>query len=383
MKNRFSGPAALASERARSPQPQRRSAGSKSPEPSGPTPVSAVSAPTRQRADLDTRGDPALQVCRGDDSRSRRRLDAVVVRAAQGREGRHRGASARSRGRSRPGGRIASVPRTRSMLPTRCGTRGCSVPYRDSPLSLFEDSETRLAACQAAGYVHAARRRPVVGSESGTPATAPGSARTARSPRREDDDDRRPDPTPNPTRRPEPFLPHTLLMTTPPSVAPRTMRIRLHLKPGQKGTKQLLAQYGDRLICVRYRYDAQRKKRFKTVELLVAERDWEPPRTRIEDDQIVALRVAFAEVAVRERVKQAGGKWDPDRKVWEIRYDQAVALGLDTRIVDEPASTSRCREERAGYLYVDAWPTSRTRCSHTPVDASISWQMPALQSNSS
>jgi hypothetical protein len=41
-----------------------------------------------------------------------------------------------------------------------------------------------------------------------------------------------------------------------------TSRVRLHLKPGQKGTKPLLAQYGDRLICVRYRYDAQRKKRF-------------------------------------------------------------------------------------------------------------------------
>jgi hypothetical protein len=55
-------------------------------------------------------------------------------------------------------------------------------------------------------------------------------------------------------------------------------RVRLHLKPGQKRTKQLLAQYGDHLICVRYRYDALRKKRLKTVELLVAERDWEPPR---------------------------------------------------------------------------------------------------------
>ena len=69
---------------------------------------------------------------------------------------------------------------------------------------------------------------------------------------------------------------------TPPRRSPKssTSRVRLHLKPGQKGTKQLLAQYGDRLICVRYRYDAQRKKRFKTVELLVAERDWEPPPPR-------------------------------------------------------------------------------------------------------
>ena len=76
---------------------------------------------------------------------------------------------------------------------------------------------------------------------------------------------------------------------TPPrrSLEPSTLRIELHLKPGQKGTKQLLAQYGDRLICVRYRYDAQRKKRFKTVELLVAECDWEPPRPRFAQDQIV------------------------------------------------------------------------------------------------
>src|SRR4029434_244287 len=103
------------------------------------------------------------------------------------------------------------------------------------------------------------------------------------------------------------------------------MRTLLHLKPGQKGTKQLLAQYGDRLICVRYRYDAQRKKRFKTVEILVAERDWEPPRPRFGHDQIVGLRVPVADVAVRERVKQAGRAWDPPRRVWELRYDRTVA----------------------------------------------------------
>jgi len=108
---------------------------------------------------------------------------------------------------------------------------------------------------------------------------------------------------------------------TPPRRSPKssTSRVRLHLKPGQKGTKQLLAQYGDRLICVRYRYDAQRKKRFKTVELLVAERDWEPPRPRFAHDQIVGLRVAFADVAVRDRVKQAGGTWNPERRIWQLR----------------------------------------------------------------
>jgi hypothetical protein len=99
---------------------------------------------------------------------------------------------------------------------------------------------------------------------------------------------------------------------TPPRRSPKfsTSRVRPHLNPGQKGTKQLLAQYGDRLICVRYRYDAQQKKRLKTVELLVAERDWEPPPPGFAHDQIVALRVAFADVAVRDRVKQAGGTWN-------------------------------------------------------------------------
>jgi hypothetical protein len=136
-------------------------------------------------------------------------------------------------------------------------------------------------------------------------------------------------------------------------------RVRLNLKPGQKGTKQLLAQYGDRLICVRYRYDAQRKKRFKTVELLVAERDWEPPRPRFAHDQIVGLRVAFAEVAVRDRLKEAGGTWNPERRVWQLRYDRVVALGLNSRIVDERASNRGCPESSGGDLHADAQAPSR------------------------
>ena len=36
------------------------------------------------------------------------------------------------------------------------------------------------------------------------------------------------------------------------------MRARLILKPGQRGTKKLCAEYGERLVCVRYRYDEKR-----------------------------------------------------------------------------------------------------------------------------
>src|SRR5437867_7609913 len=135
-----------------------------------------------------------------------------------------------------------------------------------------------------------------------------------------------------------------------PPPAPRHPGARPSLPPrgygcissrARRARKQLVAQYGDRLICVRYRYGAQRKKRFKTVELLVAERDCEPPRPRFAHDQIVGLRVAFADVAVRDRVKQAGGTWNPERWVWQLSYDRAVALGLKGRIVDEPDWNSR------------------------------------------
>ena len=119
------------------------------------------------------------------------------------------------------------------------------------------------------------------------------------------------------------------------------MRTSQHRKPGRKGTKQLLTQYGDRLVCVRYRHDAQQKKRCKTVELIVAEWAWEPPAPRRPADQIVALRIGYAEVALRERVKQAGGKWNPRQKVGELCYGRVVALNLEARIVASEATTSR------------------------------------------
>ncbi len=162
-------------------------------------------------------------------------------------------------------------------------------------------------------------------------------------------------------------LSHAVLSASPPQALPppqrapepSASRVRLHLRPGQKGTKQLLAQYGDRLICVRYRYDAQRKKRLKTVELLVAESDWEPLRPRFAPDAIVELRVAFSDVAVRARVKQAGGRWNPERRVWQLRHDRVVALGLNSRIVDEPASDSRCPRPSGKNLHADAQAPSR------------------------
>ena len=50
-------------------------------------------------------------------------------------------------------------------------------------------------------------------------------------------------------------------------------------RPGQRGTQKLAALYGDRLVCVRYRYDAASGARYKTVELIVDQAAWGPAAT--------------------------------------------------------------------------------------------------------
>jgi hypothetical protein len=117
------------------------------------------------------------------------------------------------------------------------------------------------------------------------------------------------------------------------------MRTRLKLLPGQKGTKKLLQKYGDNLVCVRYRYDAERNRRYKTVELIIDEVPWVAPRREtdvkkaVSTDRIVAVRVDYGEKGIRNLVKEAGGKWNSVEKVWSLPFRKAVEFGLEKRIV--------------------------------------------------
>ena len=110
------------------------------------------------------------------------------------------------------------------------------------------------------------------------------------------------------------------------------MRIKLVLKPGQAGTKKMVAKYGDRLICVRYRYDDINKKRYKTVELIEDETDWVKIPAA---DAIVVVEIIWGEIDLARHVKRAGGKWNPDHKGLELPYSQVVSLGLEDRIIHQ------------------------------------------------
>ncbi len=105
------------------------------------------------------------------------------------------------------------------------------------------------------------------------------------------------------------------------------------MKPGRPGTRELLARYGDRLVCVRHRYDKRSGRSFKTVELIVEETAWKPRQGSAAASWIVEVRVDWQEAQVRKAVKEAGATWNPQRRVWELRHDRVVDLGLEDRIV--------------------------------------------------
>ncbi len=134
------------------------------------------------------------------------------------------------------------------------------------------------------------------------------------------------------------------------------MRTMKTLKPGQDGTKELLTRFGPSLLYVRYRYDEDRHEHVKTVELVVQRRSREgeaeclgsrapDARASLEAGSVsssgtggararrVALRIGWRERDLQQRVKSAGGQWDPVRRVWLLRRAVAERLDLLPRVV--------------------------------------------------
>jgi hypothetical protein len=109
---------------------------------------------------------------------------------------------------------------------------------------------------------------------------------------------------------------------------------RRKILPGQAGTRKLLAAYGEKLVCVRYRYDAVNQRRIKTVELVIEENPWQPRPGKIPSNKIMHLRIRYDEIALRNLVKAAGGNWNRESQAWELPYQQVLRLGLSERIIN-------------------------------------------------
>ena len=103
---------------------------------------------------------------------------------------------------------------------------------------------------------------------------------------------------------------------------------------GQPGTKKMAEIYGDKLVCVRYRYNADKRIKYKTVEIIVEQGFWDP-EPRLEKLRKVEIKVRYSEVDIRTKVKAAGGIWNAEKKVWELEYKQVKKLGLIERIIKD------------------------------------------------
>jgi len=111
-----------------------------------------------------------------------------------------------------------------------------------------------------------------------------------------------------------------------------------------------LEQFGDKLLCVRYRYDEIRQVRMKTVEIIVEERPCKPP-LRYRDQDIVAVMVPYTMKALRDRLKAAGGRWNPEKQLWFVKYGNIAGTILEKHIqVDERDKPGKPKK----HLYVYA-----------------------------
>lgn len=124
------------------------------------------------------------------------------------------------------------------------------------------------------------------------------------------------------------------------------MQTRAKLKPGQKGTRKLLATYGAKLVCVRYRYDEERQKRFTTVELIVDEVAWQPKPVKTQPAALANIRIAYGEKALIQQVKAEGGRWNAEARVWELAFESVTKLGLEKRLVASDKVRQSARKER-------------------------------------
>ena len=110
----------------------------------------------------------------------------------------------------------------------------------------------------------------------------------------------------------------------------KEMKAYGHLKPGQKGTQRLVAQFGTALVCVRYRYDEQTGNNLTTAEIIVDRRAGNR-KLRYRDADLVAVGVPYTDKALREKLKTAGGRWDLEERVWRVRFG---AIRGDAELVE-------------------------------------------------
>jgi hypothetical protein len=123
------------------------------------------------------------------------------------------------------------------------------------------------------------------------------------------------------------------------------MITRLKLKPGQRGTKSLVEQYGDALVCVRYRYDAVSRTRIKTVELIVEKKKLASSKQIFKNSDIVPVQIAYGEKELGRQIRSLGGKWDSAVKLWYVTYGKIKGTELEKHLILDASQKAAAKDK--------------------------------------
>ncbi|WP_298834392.1 hypothetical protein [uncultured Piscinibacter sp.] len=104
-------------------------------------------------------------------------------------------------------------------------------------------------------------------------------------------------------------------------------RVAKTMQPGERGAIRLMRQYGDQLVCVRYRQSGTGEERLTTVELII-----ERTVIRKRCDEIVSFKIKDSESALRREALRRGARFDSKTRLWRLPRHEVLSLGLRHRI---------------------------------------------------
>jgi hypothetical protein len=103
------------------------------------------------------------------------------------------------------------------------------------------------------------------------------------------------------------------------------------IRPDQPGALKQRRLHGSRLVCVRYRIDAEQQRRYTTVELIVDEAPWPPPKAHA--GRWVYVRLRPDEHRLCNLIQSLGGTFAKTHQAWQLTPTLAKQLRLTDRLL--------------------------------------------------
>ena len=68
---------------------------------------------------------------------------------------------------------------------------------------------------------------------------------------------------------------------------------------------------------------------------IIDKKPWHADNKNVPEYKNMEIHISSIEVSLRSRIKAYGGKWNSNKKVWQLSYEKVKELYLLERIVDD------------------------------------------------